>query len=560
MGLKEKLHDLLFVSMTFKAKVILGMSVIFIILMGVFTYFDMIHHQEFFLEQTEKMIQGICDTVMKSIEYPMLDGEMQEVQAILERVKTLESLDVVYLCDCDGVIRYSGKPSDIGRMTASEIMRRTLHTGKILKGLEIRRIASSEGEKILRYAIPIPNEEACFKCHDSDKKILGVLTVGYKWNPIEKAVKAHRNRDILLFVITVIVIVFFLSTWVTGAVTRPISVLTEWANEISRGNLDASFDLRKKVHCWEEEACTKEACPAHSRDDIRCWYIDGTLCQSEPSGKFPDKLDECRDCEVYRKHVGDEIAQLADAFSYMASQEKKYRKQLKDVYENNLQSERLASVGRGVAHISHEIKNPLVVIGGFARQVFRVLDPESPSQKKLGIVIKEIERLEELLVEISDLTRISTPQKSLGNINDIVEEVYILMEPELKMHHIEVHKRQQTDVPLFDFDAKQIKQVLINVVKNSIEAMPHGGQLVLETKLVNHRLGIRIGDTGKGIDHDKLSAVFDSFVTTKPKGTGLGLTISLKIIRDHGGTIKIESEPGKGTTCIIMLPVEPEKE
>jgi signal transduction histidine kinase len=560
MKLKEKLHDLLCLSMTFKTKVIVGMSVILIILMGVFTYVDVMHHQEFFLEQTEGMAQGICDIVMKSIEYPMLDGEMQEVQAILERLETLESLDVVYLCDCDGVIRYSGDSSDIGRMTASEITRRALRTGHMLKGLEIRRTVIPESQKILRYAVPIPNEKACFKCHGSDKKLLGALTVGYKWDPIEKAVQAHRNRDILLFVIAVIVILFFLGTWLTGAVTRPISVLTEWANEISRGNLDASFDLRKKVPCWEEEACTKESCPAYGRDDIRCWYIDGTLCQGEPSGKFPDKLDACRNCEVYRKHVGDEIAQLADAFTYMARQEKSYREQLKQVYENNLQSERLASIGKGVAHISHEIKNPLVVIGGFTRQVFRVLEPGSPSQKKLGIVIKEIERLEELLVEISDLTRLSGLQKSLGDINDIVEEVYILMEPAFKMHHIEAHKRRPTDIPLFYFDAKQIKQVLINVVKNAIEAMPHGGRLVLETKLVDHMVKIRIMDTGKGIDHDKLQAVFDSFVTTKSKGTGLGLTISLKIIRDHGGTIKIESEPGKGTTCIIALPVESGKE
>ncbi|MBW2664503.1 MAG: hypothetical protein JRD93_21635, partial [Deltaproteobacteria bacterium] len=498
-------------------------------------------------------------TVVKSIEYPMLDGEMEQVQAILERLRALEDLDVVHLCDLKGVIRYSGDSSNIGRVTASEITLSALHTGKLVKGMEIRRIKVPKGEKVLRYAIPIPNETECFKCHGSDDTLLGILTVGYLWDPIEEMVIFHRNRDVLFFFIAVLAVGFFLTKWLTTSVTKPISLLTNWADEISRGNLDANFDLRKKVHCWEAEACTKTGCPAYGREHVRCWYVDGTLCTGEPMGKFPEKLDECRECAVYKQYAGDEIAQLADAFSYMAGQQKKYRDELEQMYENNLQSERLASIGRGVAHISHEIKNPLVVIGGFTRQVSRDLEIDSKAQKKLEIVINEIQRLEDLLVEISDLTRLTGPQKSLGDINDIVEEVYALMAPAFKKHHIEVNACRQSKLPLLYFDPKQIKQVLINVVKNAIEAMPDGGKMVCETKLYDNMLQLWIMDTGKGIQPDKLPDIFDSFVTTKPKGTGLGLAISLKIIRDHGGTMEFESESGKGTSCIISLPLNAEE-
>ncbi len=559
MILKEKLYHVVFGSMKLKPKLVLGMSFILIIVMAVFTYFDVVYHQESFLEQSEMMISEITDTVVKSIEYPMLDGEMDEVQAILERLRTLEDLDVVHLCDLEGVIRYSGESSNIGRVTVSEITLGALRTGKLVKGTEIRRIKVPAGEKVLRYAIPIPNEPVCFKCHGSDDKLLGILTVGYLWDPVEKVVISHRNRDVLLFFIAVLVVGFFLTKWLTTSVTKPISLLTNWADEISRGNLDAHFDLRRQIHCWEAEECTKTECPAYGEDKARCWYVDGTLCTGEPMGKFPEKLEECRECNVYKQYAGDEITQLADAFAYMARRQKEYRDELEQMYENNLQSERLASIGEGVAHISHEIKNPLVVIGGFTRQVFRELEPDSKAQKKLEIVINEIQRLEDLLVEISDLTRLSGPQKSFGDINEIVEEVYILMAPEFKKCHIEANSCEQSSLPLLYFDPKQIKQVLINVVKNSIEAMPDGGELVCETELRDNMLQLRIMDTGKGIHPDKLPDIFDSFVTTKPKGTGLGLAISLKIIRDHGGTIEFESEPGKGTTCIISLPLNPEE-
>ncbi|MFH1674894.1 MAG: ATP-binding protein [Pseudomonadota bacterium] len=559
MSLKERLYHSLLGHMKLKPKLVLGMSFILIIVMAMFTYFDVVYHQESFLEQTEKMISEITDTVVKSIEYPMLDGEMEQVQAILERLRALEDLDVVHLCNPEGIIRYSGESSNIGRVTASEITLRALRTGELVKGMEIRRIKVPKGEKVLRYAIPIPNEPTCFKCHGSDDELLGILTVGYLWDPIEKMVVFHRNRDVLFFFIAVLAVGFFLTKWLTTSVTKPISLLTNWADEISRGNLDAHFDLRRQVHCWEAEECTKIKCPAHGREDVRCWYVDGTLCTGKPMGEFPEKLDECRECEVYKQYAGDEIVQLADAFSYMARQQKKYMDELGQMYENNLQSERLASIGRGVAHISHEIKNPLVVIGGFTRQVSRDLAPDSKAQKKLEIVINEIQRLEDLLVEISDLTRLSGPQKSFGDINKIVEDVYVLMASEFKKHHIEVNSCRQSSLPLLYFDPRQIKQVLINVVKNSIEAMPDGGKLVCETELRDSMLHLRILDTGKGIHPDKLPDIFDSFVTTKPKGTGLGLAISLKIIRDHGGTMEFESESGKGTTCIISLPLNAEE-
>ncbi|MDD5450694.1 MAG: ATP-binding protein [Desulfovibrionales bacterium] len=554
--LKEKLRAFLLLS-SLRLKVMLGIGLILLVGMGTFTYIDVISHRKDFLDEEERKAAETSDTVMKSVEYPMLDGEMEQVQSILERLRILRDIDVVHLCDTKGVIRYSGvAKGNIGRVTESRITLEALRTGKLTKGLEVRRVEHpAEAEKILRYALPIHNERACFKCHGEEPGILGVLTVGYKWTRIEEMVAGHLRRDLFYFIISITLIGFFLNKWLTKSITRPISVLTAWTDEVSRGNLDVKLDLGKKVRCWEMENCDKKECPAYGRTDVMCWFIDGTLCKGQPMGKFPDKLDECRECQVYKEHVGDEIVQLGDSFCHMVSELKRSREALSRAYERNLQAERLATIGKGAAHIAHEIKNPLMLIGGFSKQVFESLGHEDPNRKKLQIVTDEIRRLESLLVDVSDFARMAQPQKSIQNINDVALDVYNLMSGELQKQGIEFTKSFRPDIPSSSFDPRQLKQILINLAKNAVEAMPHGGRLDIATDLEGQMIKIAVTDTGKGIPGENLQDIFNPFFTTKPKGTGLGLAISRKIIEDHGGSVEIKSKVGEGTTCIVNLPI-----
>ncbi len=554
--LKRKLKAFLLLG-SLRVKVMLGVGLILLMGMGTFTYVDVVSHRKDFLDEEERKAAEISDTVMKSIEYPMLDGEMEQVQSILERLRTVKDVDVVHLCDIEGIIRYSGvREGNIGRVTESPIALESLRTGRLAKGLEMRYVEHPEKpEKVLRYAMPIPNEKPCFKCHGSGPDLLGILTVGYKWSRIEEMVSGHLRRDFFYFILSLTVIGFFLNKWLTRSVTRPISMLTGWADEVSHGNLDVKLDLGKPVNCWEKEKCDKEDCPAYGRPDMRCWFVDGTLCKGQPMGKFPDKLGDCHGCPVYREHVGDEIVQLGDSFRHMVAELKRSREELKCVYERNLQSERLATIGKGAAYITHEIKNPLMLIGGFSRQVFESLGPEDENRKKLQIVIGEIKRLDELLIDISDFTRMAQPQKSIRNINAVVGDVYSLMAPGLKEQGIDFTRTVDSHIPESSFDPLQIKQVLINLVKNAVEAMPAGGKIDVRTTLEGEMVRITVTDTGKGIPAGKLKDIFDPFVTTKTKGTGLGLAISRKIIEDHGGTIDIKSKVGEGTTCSIILPI-----
>jgi len=300
----------------------LGVSLILILAMGLFTYYDMVTRVKFHLKEQEKRAHEISDTVMRSIEYPMLDGEMEAVQAILEKLNRLKGVTVVDLCDTAGTIRYSGLPANIGKVDDSEVTKKALRTSSPLKGLEI-----VEGKKILHHAMPIPNEQTCYKCHGAEKKILGVLTVGISWTPIEERIAALRNREITLGIVSVMVVGFFLTLFLSKYITRPLSTLTRLADEISRGR--PGFEFGRMLKCWEVEKCDKTDCPAYGNTEIMCWYVDGTFCKVQPSGKFPEKLDMCRECGVYKTHVGDEMVQLADSFKHMLYRLKVYEEEIR---------------------------------------------------------------------------------------------------------------------------------------------------------------------------------------------------------------------------------------
>ncbi len=229
------------------------------------------------------------------------------------------------------------------------------------------------------------------------------------------------------------------------------------------------------------------------------------------------------------------------------------RKQLE---EKVLRSERLATLGRGIAYITHEIRNPLMVIGGFARQVIRGQNLDSKSKRKLQLIVDEIVRLEAFLTDVASIAKVSQPKKSLCSMNALVEEVHTFMAHGLRDRRITVVKSMDPAIPEILFDPKQIRQVLINLIKNGMEAMRDGGQLALHTRLMDNWVEIVIGDTGTGIDSEDVDRIFEPFFTSKDRGTGVGLSVSRRIIEDHGGTIRAESESGKETRFVIRLPAQ----
>ncbi len=223
--------------------------------------------------------------------------------------------------------------------------------------------------------------------------------------------------------------------------------------------------------------------------------------------------------------------------------------ELKEKNNQIKQLDQLGAIGQMAAGIAHEIKNPLTTIKGFVQ-----LLSEKAESEYSDIILSELERIEFIMGEILMLAK---PQTNISfkrkNLNQIILEVISFMNPEAIIHNVTLN-RSLSPIPAVSCEAKQIKQVLINIIKNAIEAMPSGGNIRIKTYYSDGFIGMDIIDNGKGISEERLKRLKEPFYTDKEKGTGLGLMICYKLIEDHHGTIHFTSEEGRGTCVHIKLP------
>jgi len=235
--------------------------------------------------------------------------------------------------------------------------------------------------------------------------------------------------------------------------------------------------------------------------------------------------------------------------------------EIKILQDRIIQTERLAALGQFVAEISHEIKNPLMMIGGFARQLANETDDDT-SRSKLNIIVSEVARLENLLTEFRDLYSPKSLDMQDLDINGLVREVYDFVRDDCSMKHIKVEFNPDPGQLIVTGDRAKLKQVLLNLTKNAMEAMETGGRLSLETRRKGERVEIAIADNGCGISEEHKDKIFSPFFTGKKKGSGLGLSVSKGIVEQHShSTLTFESQKGKGTVFTLSMPLNlPAKE
>ena len=225
----------------------------------------------------------------------------------------------------------------------------------------------------------------------------------------------------------------------------------------------------------------------------------------------------------------------------------------KQLEKSLLQSERLAAVGQTVAHVAHEIKNPLMIIGGFSHQIKKSLVGEKSIQK-IDMVLDEVSRLEKLVANLGDFTKEYTLMKRPADINSVIGDVMKLMGEIYPSEKCGFAVNLSPDPKEINCDPDKLKQVFINIIANGIEAMEDGGTITICTGEWSGGVEVRISDEGIGIGEEGLDHIFEPFYTTRERGSGLGLSISYKIVAAHKGEISAESVLGQGTTFMIRLP------
>ncbi len=331
---------------------------------------------------------------------------------------------------------------------------------------------------------------------DNSGSIAAVLLIG---SPRRGLITLQDHiRDVALTVGGIgILLAIAVSLWITGRVTRPIVELAAASRQVAAGD----------------------------------WNVS-----------------------VSPHHASGEIADLAEAFNRMTSQLVEQRERL-------VQSERVAAWRELARRLAHELKNPLFPLQLTVENLVkaRQMVPQEFDEifhESTTTLMAEIQNLKKIIQRFSDFSKMPQPQLQAVQVNEVVEAVAALHQPMLKNREYPVNLELKLDpkIPAIALDSELLHRALSNLVLNAMDAMPQGGSITIHTSSRNEAVRIEVADTGMGLTKEECERLFTPYYTTKQHGTGLGLAIVQSVITDHGGTIGVESAPGKGTTFIIDLP------
>ena len=341
---------------------------------------------------------------------------------------------------------------------------------------------------------------------DLNHQIIGILYVGI----LEQKYVDIKQQTLFTFLgITLVgaIVSMALAYYISRGISLPINKLASASREVARGNLETRVKIRSN----------------------------------------------------------DELGELAETFNSMASALKERDEKLKEFTKNKImESERLALIGQLSANVAHELNNPLTGIVTYSHLLLEELPDNDPSRDFLEKIVIQANRSKDIIRGLLDFSRQRKPDKTLSDVNTVLKGCVSLLEKQALFHNIQITTSLDDQLPLTVIDPSQIERVFINLIVNAADAMDGNGKLKLSTRFdrVDNCIEMECSDTGHGIPKENLEKIFDPFFTTKDTGhgVGLGLAISFGIIKEHNGTISVESEIGKGTTFIVRLPVTSEEE
>jgi len=222
-----------------------------------------------------------------------------------------------------------------------------------------------------------------------------------------------------------------------------------------------------------------------------------------------------------------------------------------------MRADALATLGRMAAHMAHEIRNPLGIIRGSVQRLQSSPSVAEKDRELLGFLPEEVDRLDQIVTRYLRFARVEPLQQTMEDPAALVNETLSMARREMAEQGVTVDLSVAPAIPAVPLDAQRIKQVLLNLLLNAAQAMPDGGLIDIRIDTEKRWVRIAVSDTGRGIPREDVKMIFEPFFTTKEKGSGLGLALVAKVIEEHRGRIEVRSEPGKGTTFVLFLPVRP---
>ena len=485
-----------------------------------------------FVEQALVSNDALADILLRDNYHLMLQDDREQLQLMIREVAQSPRIERVRILGKQGVVSFSNNEAEIGtalvQANASCVF---CHPQNGEAQLEVpveqrsRLFTGEEGQEYLSITRGIYNEPSCFTAachvHKPEEKKIGVLDMVVSLAGMTDMAHAH-HVDVLVSTAILLVILSIGHYLLTQRyICQPIQGLLEQTQSLSDGNLSARLD--------------------------------------DPS---PDELGDLgRAFNTMAKNLAQAQDELQEWGATMEQKVAERTQEIEEMQSQLVRSAKLASMGEMVAGIAHEINNPLTGIMMFASLSAKQKDLPPQVQDNLHMIVSETGRCSKIVRGLLQFARASIPEKKWASINQLIVQSLELVAHQTILQDVEICYDPAEDMPEIEVDIDQIQQVFFNMFINAGQAMPGGGQLTILTQLLEQEgmLEIVVQDSGEGIAPADLDRIFDPFFSTKAEqGTGLGLSVSYGIIRNHGGTVDVHSREGEGTRFTIRLPLEVE--
>lgn len=474
---------------------------------------------------------------------PLLTFDPLRLDELVKTVQEATSCRYAMIADKEGtVVAHTQRDrlgSTITERDGLNIINRPLDMKDLVKEL----ISDNEPVKEFSHPIRIGSEG------------LGMATVAYSLKAMEAVIEDRLSRlKKYIYMITGIMLLAGIAGAfiVSNYLTKPLKRLKDRMLDVQSGNLDVEVENPRLIKCWERLDCARKDCPSYGGD--RCWAVAGTFCHGEVQGSFAQKIGDCRKCVVYRESCGDEINELVEVFNQMLRDLRFNLQELEKANTEKARMERLSALGEMASTVAHETKNPLNAIKLAASYLKNNFQGELLTEF-LGIIEEEAARLNEISSNFLDFSKPAPLNLKPCSINAIVAATVKLIRQEATERDMEVIMLADEKIPLVQCDYSRMKQALLNLLINAMDASTAGDTISVSTEAGKDSVSIIVQDTGKGMSAEETEKIFKPFYGTKTRGTGLGLAMVDRIIKEHGGEIEVDSMPGKGTRFIMTMKV-----
>ncbi len=488
-------------------------------------------------EATLTSAERVSDVIKRSTTYYMLRNDREGLYHAIQTMADEPGMVKVRILDQEGRVSYSTDSAEV-----SHVLDKTAEAcygchnqaqplARLNRPDRFRIYRSGGRQRVLGIITPIENQATCTNAachaHPAEQQVLGVLDVDLSLAKADAqiAVSSARSLAYTIGALVIVALLSWLSIW--WVVDRPIKSLKNGTEHLTQGELGYQIEVG-------------------STDEV------GDLARSF-NGMSLQLRAANEEIVTWAKTLEDRVAQKTA--------------ELRNAHDHMLHVEKMASLGKMAAVVAHEVNNPLSGILTYAKLLRKWvgagqvnIEKRDEAMECLDLIATESRRCGDLIKNLLSLSRTAPMNVQSTDLHSVIDRCLRLVRHQLDLNSVELQLRLAGDMPRVACDPAQIEQVLIALIMNAIDAMPRsGGNLWIETRMEdNAEALIQIRDDGSGIAPDILPHIFEPFLTTKEHGhgVGLGLAISRGIVERHNGRIEVQSEPGRGTTFTIALPID----